>query len=63
MFAASLAVVLHTLSTAQKLEYLHRLHPGDAAAIVALIDDCLAHHWPKNAKDWYEVAERLDDRQ
>lgn len=62
MFAASLATVLQTLSPAEKLDYLRRLHPGDAAAIVIAIDDCLIHRWPKTAEGWYVVAERLSPK-
>lgn len=62
MFATSLATVLQTLSVTEKLDYLRRLHPGDAAAITILIDDCLLHRWPKTAEGWHAIMDRLADR-
>ena len=59
MPAATLALVLHTLSPADKLDYLRRLHPSDARAVEAIIDDCLTHRWPKTPEDWFAVADRL----
>lgn len=62
MFDSSLAGVLQTLSRAEKLAYLERLWPSDAAAIELAINDCLAHRWPKSPTDWFAVADRLSPK-
>lgn len=59
MLVASLVSVLR-LSPAEKLEYLNRLHPSDAAAITVLIDDCITHRWPKTVIELYHLAGRLE---
>lgn len=59
MVGASLAIVLQTLTRAEKLDYLARLCPTDAVAITLLIDDCLSHRWPKTPADWFAIAERV----
>lgn len=50
---------LHRLTRHEKLDYLERLCPSDAAAIEALIDDCLDHRQPRNVLDWFAIAERV----
>lgn len=58
MVDATLALVLQR-SVADKLEWLGRVAPGDAAAIALLIDDCITHRWPATVAEWLVAAAQM----